>query len=60
MTRNVNALLEDAQYERLRTAAFEVRRPMTDIIREALDDWLKRHEAGSGQVRPPTPNPPRY
>jgi hypothetical protein len=60
MTKNVNALLEDPQYERLRTAAFEVRRPMTDIIREALEDWLKRHEAASGQVRPPIPNRPRH
>jgi Ribbon-helix-helix protein, copG family len=48
MTRNVNALLEDAQYERLRRAAFETRRPMTDILREALEDWLNLHEGGEG------------
>lgn len=48
MAKNVNALLEDVQYERLRKAAFEERRAMTDILREALEDWLNRHEAGSG------------
>jgi predicted DNA-binding protein len=49
MTRNVNALLEDTQYERLRRAAFETRRPMTDILREALEDWLDHHEAREHQ-----------
>lgn len=49
MTKNVNALLDDAQYERLREAAFKMRRPMTDILREALADWLDRYEAdGNG------------
>lgn len=47
MTKNVNALLEDGQYERLRKAAFETRPPMTDILREALEDWLSRREADS-------------
>lgn len=45
MTKNVNALLDDAQYERLRTVAFGTRRSMTDILREALEDWLDRHDA---------------
>ena len=45
MTKNVNALLDADQYERLRKAAFTGRRPMTDILREALEDWLTRHEA---------------
>lgn len=49
MTKNVNALLDDAQYERLRKVAFETRRSMTDIIREALGDWLTRHEAAAGE-----------
>jgi hypothetical protein len=44
MTRNVNALLQDPQYERLRQAAFESRRSMTDILREALEDWLNRRD----------------
>jgi predicted DNA-binding protein len=44
----VNALLEDDQYERLRRAAFETRRPMTDILREALEDWLNRYESDEG------------
>lgn len=48
MTKNVNALLEDAQYERLRRAAFETRRSMTDILREALEDWLNRYEGTEG------------
>ncbi len=46
MTKNVNALLDEDQYERLRQAAFVTHRPMTDILREALEDWLTRHEAG--------------
>lgn len=45
MTKNVNALLDDAQYERLRTAAFKTRQAMTEILREALEDWLNRYEA---------------
>ena len=49
MTKNVNALLDDAQYERLRKMAFKMRRPMTDILREALEDWLTRHEADAGE-----------
>ena len=48
MTKNVNALLEDDQYERLRQAAFDTRRPMTDILREALQDWLSRYESSEG------------
>ena len=47
MTKNVNALLDDAQYERLRKVAFKTRRAMTDILREALEDWLTRHEAAA-------------
>jgi len=43
VTKNVNALLEDDQYEQLRRAAFETRRSMTDILREALQDWLDRY-----------------
>ena len=48
MTKNVNALLEDDQYERLRKAAFRARRAMTDILREALEDWLARYETEPG------------
>jgi Ribbon-helix-helix domain len=53
MTKNVNTLLEDAQYERLRRAAFETRRPMTDILREALEDWLSRYEEEPGKRQEP-------
>lgn len=45
MAKNVNALLEEDQYERLRKAAFDSRRSMTDILREALEDWLGRRHA---------------
>jgi predicted DNA-binding protein len=38
--KNVNALLPDKLYERLRLAAFTGHRPMTDILREALEKWL--------------------
>jgi ribbon-helix-helix CopG family protein len=48
MTKNVNALLDDAQYERLRKAAFESHRPMTDILREALAVWLDLHGEAQG------------
>jgi hypothetical protein len=49
MTKNVNALLEDTQYERLRKAAFETRLAMTEILREALEDWLNRREVGGSE-----------
>ena len=49
MTKNVNTLLDDVQYERLRKTAYETRRAMTDILREALEDWLNCHETdGNG------------
>lgn len=30
--------------ERLRKCAYETRRKEVEIVREALDDWLKRHD----------------
>ena len=47
--KNVNALMEDELYERLRKVAFEDRRAMTDILREALVDWLNHREADSSE-----------
>jgi hypothetical protein len=44
MDRNVNALMDDATYERLRMASFETRKSMSEIIREALALWFKRRE----------------
>jgi predicted DNA-binding protein len=32
-------------FERLRLFAFNQRRPQNDIIVEALEDWLNKHEA---------------
>lgn len=44
--KNVTALLEDTQFERLRRAAFETRLAMADILREALGQWLDDRETG--------------
>ena len=35
--------LEDAAFERLRKLAFEERISMAEIIRRALDDYLKKY-----------------
>ena len=36
--------LEPSLHERLRKAAFERRESMSDIMREALSDWLGKHQ----------------
>jgi Ribbon-helix-helix protein, copG family len=36
--------LEEAQFERLRKAAFDGREPMSVIVRDAVKDYLDRHE----------------
>lgn len=33
--------METAQYKRLKRAAFEVERPMNDVLREAVERWLE-------------------
>lgn len=38
--KNVNALMDEVTYERLRTASFETRKSMSEIIREALALWF--------------------
>lgn len=40
MDKNVNALMDEATYEQLRKAAFEARKSMSEIIREALALWF--------------------
>ena len=44
MDKNVNALMDEATHERLRRAAFETRKSMSEIIREALVLWFEQHE----------------
>lgn len=36
--------METPQYRRLKRAAFESDRPMNEILREAIEDWLRTHE----------------
>jgi predicted transcriptional regulator len=40
--------LEDAVFERLRRLAFDERISMAEIIRRALDDYLKQHSKKGG------------
>jgi hypothetical protein len=47
MDKNVNALMDEATYERLRTASFETRKSMSEIIREALSLWFHQREGAS-------------
>ena len=41
--------LEDAIYERLRRLAFDERISMAEVIRRALDDYLKNYSAKGGK-----------
>jgi Arc/MetJ-type ribon-helix-helix transcriptional regulator len=43
--KNLNLALEDGLHERLRLAAFEDRTSQSEIIREAVRQWLDRREA---------------
>ncbi len=43
-TKNVNALLPEPLYERLRRVAFERRESMSAVIRQALEAWLPDEE----------------
>ena len=43
--------LEDAVYERLRRLAFNERISMAEIIRRALDDYLKNKSATGGKKK---------
>lgn len=37
--------MDSALWERLRLAAFDLRRSQNDIIVEALEDWLDQHDS---------------
>jgi len=43
--------LEDAIYERLRRLAFDERISMAEVIRRALDDYLKNYPAKGGKKK---------
>ena len=43
--------LEDAVFERLRRLAFDERISMAEIIRRALDDYLKKYSKKGGSKR---------
>jgi hypothetical protein len=40
--------VEASQHERLRTMAFEAHRSMADVVRQALQEFVDRHGAGTG------------
>jgi hypothetical protein len=41
--------LEERQYERLRVMAFEERRPMAELVRAAVDEYLAERPIAPGQ-----------
>jgi len=43
--------LEEASYERLRRLAFDERISMAEIIRRALDDYLKKSPKKGGRAK---------
>jgi hypothetical protein len=43
--------LEDAVFERLRKVAFDERISMAEVIRRALDDYLKQYRKKGGKQR---------
>lgn len=45
------AAIEREQHERLRTAAFEERRSMAELVREALDQYLVKRGAKAAGSR---------
>jgi Ribbon-helix-helix protein, copG family len=49
MDKNVNALMDEVTYERLRGASFETRKSMSEIIREALALWFEKREGAGPQ-----------
>ena len=48
---NINLALDNDLHDELRLAAFEDRRSQSEIIREAVRQWLDRREA-AGKKRP--------
>jgi predicted transcriptional regulator len=41
--------LDDAVHARLRRISFQTRRSMAALVREALDEWLKKNGKGGGK-----------
>ena len=41
--------LDDAVHAHLRRISFETRRSMAALVREAVDDWLKKTGMGGGK-----------
>jgi predicted transcriptional regulator len=41
--------LDDEAHARLRRISFETRRSMAALVREAIDDWLKKTGKGGGK-----------
>jgi len=41
--------LEEEQYERLRVLSFEDRKPIAELVREAVDEYLKERPITPGQ-----------
>lgn len=41
--RRTNIYLEDAELDALRSIGRAQGRPMAELVREAVDDWLQRH-----------------
>jgi predicted transcriptional regulator len=43
--------IDEGVHEELRKLAFERRRPMADMVREAVDQWLNRQKKKKGGGR---------
>jgi predicted transcriptional regulator len=41
--------LDEEVHARLRRISFETRRSMAALVREAVDDWLKKNGKGGGK-----------
>ena len=50
MMKAMTLRLEETEYERLRTLAFVEQRPMTEVIREAIHDYVQ-HKASHEEFR---------
>jgi predicted transcriptional regulator len=45
----ISLRLETEQYERLRLMSFVNRKPMSELLRDAVDDYLSKHPVKPGQ-----------
>ena len=53
--KKIQILYPDPQMEQLRRAAQQLDRPVSEIVREATADWLRRRAPRSDQVREAPP-----